>query len=360
MERKEVLALGERVQSGERLSIKECARLLKTKWLTELGASADWLTRVIHPDAGKECTFVIDVNINYTNVCVTRCEFCAFHRSAKDRDAYVRGKEEMLASIAQLVKGRGTQVLLQGGHNPGIKFDYYLDLVREIKKRFPVHVHSFSPSEIWFFSRNYGMDVESVLRELVNAGLDSLPGGGAEMLVDRIRKRVSPHKASAREWLEVMRIAHEMGLPTTATMMYGMGETPRDRAEHLLRIRELQDETLGFTAFIPWSYQPDGTRLGGSRASAIDYLRVVAVSRLMLDNVENIQAGWLTEGGDMAQLALSFGANDFGGVITKEEVVKAAGGKHHLSLDEILRLIRASGRSPIQRDTYYRRIRKFE
>ena len=361
VDRDKVLGIGERVGSGHRLTRRECIELLKTKWVSELGRSATGFARTLHPDLDCTCTFVIDVNINYTNVCVARCAFCAFHRGSKDRDAYVRTKEEMLSTIARLVEQGGTQVLLQGGHNPDIPFDYYLDLVKGIKKRFPrVHVHSFSPPEIWFFSRTFGMEPECVLRELKKAGLDSLPGGGAEILVDRVRKKVSPGKASAKEWFEVMRTAHEIGLPGTATMMYGHAETVEDRAEHLLRVRELQDETKGFTAFIPWSYQPDGTMLGGTRASAVDYLRTVAASRLMLDNVPNIQSGWLTEGGGIAQLALAFGANDFGGVITQEEVVKAAGGEYHLSLDDILRLIRATGRTPVQRDTYYRRMRSFD
>jgi len=360
IEREKILTLGERVISGERIDADRCVDLLKSRWISELGYASNAYTLHIHPDADQVCTFVIDANINYTNICTSRCRFCAFYREKGHPEAYVRSRDEILAGVSHLVKHHGTQVMLQGGHNPDLPFDYYLDILKSIKKRFPsVHIHSFSPPEILFFSKIYGMDIDSVLQELKDAGLDSLPGGGAEILVDRVRKKVSPGKGSTASWLEVMRIAHEKGLPSTATMMYGHAETLRDRAEHLLRIRELQDETRGFTAFIPWSYQPAEGGPGRTRASPVDYLRLVAASRLMLDNISNIQAGWLTEGGEIAQIALGFGANDFGGVILGEEVLRSTGTDTRLDLEDILDLIRRTGRTPVQRDTYYHRIRRY-
>jgi cyclic dehypoxanthinyl futalosine synthase len=355
-----MLALPERIASGERLTPGEGLGLLKTSDHAALGAAADETRRILHPETRGLCTFVIDRNINYTNVCVARCGFCNFYRLPGHEEGYVQTIDQVCARIDQLVSLGGTQVLMQGGHNPRLGIDYYKDLLRGIKQRFPgITLHCFSPSEIDYFSQLFHMTYEEVLKEFRSAGLDSVPGGGGEILVDRVRRTIAPGKAMSDEWLGVMRAAHRIGMRSTATMMFGHVETLAERVAHLQRIRELQDETQGFTAFIPWSYQPDGTELGGSRASAVEYLKVLALARLYLDNVPNIQAGWLTEGPKVAQMALLYGANDFGGTLLEENVVSQAGGRYWLGIEEIFRLIRDVGRTPAQRDTYYRILKVF-
>jgi cyclic dehypoxanthinyl futalosine synthase len=361
MDAEEILALPERIASGDRLEVAEGAALLSASDHAALGAAADEMRRTMHEETSHLGTFVIDRNINYTNVCVARCEFCNFYRLPGSEEGYVQTLEQVCARIEELVSIGGTQVLMQGGHNPKLHIDYYKDLLKGIKSRFPgITLHCFSPSEIDYFSQLFRMSYEEILKEFRSAGLDSVPGGGGEILVDRVRRIIAPGKAQTPEWLGVMRAAHRAGMRTTATMMFGHVETLEERVLHMQRIRELQDETHGFTAFIPWSYQPDGTALGGGRASAVEYLKVLALSRLYLDNVENIQAGWLTEGPKIAQIALTFGANDFGGTLLEENVVSQAGGRYWIPLERIISLIRDIGRTPAQRDTYYKILRVFQ
>ena len=360
MSGEEMLALPERITSGGRLSVEEGVSILSSRDHAALGAAADEMRRTLHEETKDLCTFVIDRNINYTNVCVAKCGFCNFYRLPGHVDGYVQTIDQICDRVDQLVSIGGTQVLMQGGHNPKLGIDYYKELLRGIRRRFPdITLHCFSPSEIGYFSQLFHMSYEEILREFREAGLDSVPGGGGEILVDRVRKIIAPGKAMADQWLGVMRAAHGLGMRTTATMMFGHVETIEERVLHLQRIRELQDETHGFTAFIPWSYQPDGTELGGERASAVEYLKVLALSRLFVDNIPNIQAGWLTEGPKIAQMALMYGANDFGGTLLEENVVSQAGGQYWLRLEEIFRLIRDIGRTPAQRNTYYKILKVF-
>lgn len=344
--------------AGERLSEAEGTALLESGDLLAVGRAADLARRRRHPDS--RVTFVVDRNINYTNVCASACRFCAFYRSPDAPDAYVLTVEEILDKIGELVRQGGTQVLIQGGLHPGLGLEYYTGMLEAIKARFDgVQVHSFSPPEIVHLARREGLTVRALLVALRAAGLDSVPGGGAEILVDRVRRLISPRKISWREWMDVMHIAHELGMRTTATMMFGTVETPAERIRHLVRLREAQDLTGGFTAFIPWSYQPPNTELGGPAAASHEYLKVLAVSRLLLDNFPNVQASWVTQGPKVAQVALSFGANDFGGTMLEENVVRAAGVAHRVPLAEIIRVIRDAGFVPAQRTTEYRILREF-
>ena len=351
----------EKVIAGERIDQEDALKLLKETDLLTLGQLANWVRNRLHPE--KEVTFVIDRNINYTNVCTCRCRFCAFYRDKTAPDAYVIDRETLRRKIAETVELGGTAILLQGGLHPDLGIEYYEELLRFIKGEFPqIHVHGFSAPEIVHISRVSGLSVEEVIKRLKEAGLGSIPGGGAEILTDRVRERIAPNKIKTREWLEVHRTAHRLGLKTTATMMFGSLDTDEDIVEHLRVIRELQDETGGFTAFIPWSYQPDNTELGREvkeKASGERYLRVLALSRIFLDNFPNIQASWVTQGGKMAQVALKFGANDFGSLMIEENVVAAAGVKFRMPLEEIIRLIKDAGYKPVQRDTLYRRVREF-
>ena len=346
----------ERAVNGARLEPQEILSLFSLD-LCELGVAADAVCRRLHAEPVR--TFVIDCNVSYTNVCIAPCRFCAFWRSEASPEAYVRTREEIWEKVGRASSAGATQILIQGGLHPGLPLEWYEDLVRGIKERFQVCVHSFSPPEILHFSRLSALTVEQVLERLKAAGLDSLPGGGAEILVDSVRRKLNAHlKSTSDEWLCVMRAAHSAGLPTTATMMFGSIETLEDRVSHLLRLRELQDETAQFTAFIPWTYQPENTALGGQEAGGVEYLRTVAVSRLALDNFPNIQASWLTQGAKVGQVALRFGANDMGGTILEENVVTAAGVSYSpMRPDELARLIRDAGFQPAQRDTYYRILR---
>jgi len=342
--------------AGRRLSREEVAALFAAD-LIEVGSAADQICRRLHPDPVR--TFVIDCNINYSNVCEARCRFCAFWREPDSPDAYTRSHQQILERVGAAAGSGATQILIQGGLHPALRLEWYEELLRAIKARFPVHLHSFSPPEIAHFARGSGLKIAEVLSRLKQAGLDSLPGGGAEILVDSVRGRLSgPAKCSADDWFAVMRAAHAAGLPTTATMMFGHIESLQDRVAHLVRLRELQDETGQFTAFIPWTYQPQNTALGGDEAGGVDYLRTLAVSRIALDNFANIQASWLTQGAKIGQVALRFGANDIGGTILEENVVTAAGIAHQPMLpDELARLIRDAGFQPAQRDTYYHILR---
>ena len=320
--------------------------------LLELGAEANRMRFERHPEG--IVTFIVDRNINYTNVCVADCKFCAFYRRPKHAEGYVLPFEKIGEKIDECRALGGVQILLQGGHNPYIPFEWYLELMRYIKLRHPIHIHGFSPSEIVFFGERFGMSVADVIRELKAAGLDSIPGGGAEILVDRVRKLLNCYgKATSDEWLDVMRQAHLKGLRTTATMMFGHVETVEERLEHLLRLRELQDETGGFTAFITWSYQPEHTELGGGEATGIEYLRTLAVARLVLDNFDNLQASWVTQGGKVGQLSLTFGANDMGSVMIEENVVRAAGASYCMDEVEIVRNIEDAGFEAQRRTMHY-------
>jgi cyclic dehypoxanthinyl futalosine synthase len=320
--------------------------------LLELGAGADAARWRLHPEPAV--TYIIDRNINYTNVCVADCKFCAFYRRPKHAEGYVLSFEEIGRKIDELKALGGVQILMQGGHNPYIPFEWYLDLLRYIKRHHPIHIHGFSPSEVDFFAGRFGMTIEEVLRELVSAGLDSIPGGGGEILVQDIRDRVARKKAGADRWLEVMEAAHAMGLKTSVTMMYGLGETPADRIEHLFRVRDVQRRTRGFTAFICWPLQPEHSAMADMpKTDAVTYLRTQAIARIVLDNVPNIQASWVTMGPKIGQVALRFGANDFGSLMMEENVVSAAGTTYRMTLPEMQRLIADAGYTPRKRRQDY-------
>ncbi len=320
--------------------------------LLELGQLADAARWKLHPE--NVVTYIIDRNINYTNVCVADCKFCAFYRRPKHAEGYLLSFEEIGRKIEELKALGGVQILMQGGHNPYIPFEWYLDLLRYIKRHHPIHIHGFSPSEIDFFAGRFGMSLEQVIKELVVAGLDSVPGGGGEILVQDVRDRVAKKKAGADRWLEVMEVAHRLGLKTSVTMMYGLGETPADRLEHLFRVKDVQVRTGGFTAFICWPLQPEHTELAHlGKTDAVTYLRTQALARIVLDNVPNIQASWVTMGPKIGQVALRFGANDFGSLMMEENVVSSAGTTWRMTLSEIQRLIADAGYQAVRRRQDY-------
>jgi cyclic dehypoxanthinyl futalosine synthase len=298
-------------------------------------------------------TFIVDRNINYTNICVNKCKFCAFYREADSPEAYILSKDEIFKKIEETIAQGGTQILMQGGVHPDFGIDYFENLFRAIKSHFTIHIHSLSPAEVSFIAKKDALSIKDTLIRLKAAGLDSIPGGGAEILVDRVRKKVSPNKIRWRQWADVMKEAQKLGMPTTATMMFGSLETDKEIIEHLVRIRDIQEETGGFTAFIPWTYQPGNTELGGRSATAVEYLRVLSLSRIMLDNFQNIQASWVTQGAKIAQVALEFGANDFGSTMIEENVVAAAGITFRMTKQEIISIIKDAGYIPAQRDTNY-------
>jgi cyclic dehypoxanthinyl futalosine synthase len=321
--------------------------------LLELGAEADRVRQALHP--GDVVTYIVDRNINYTNVCVADCGFCAFYRRPKDSEGWTLSYEQIGAKIDETKALGGVQILMQGGHNPYIPFEWYLDLLRYIKRNHPIHIHGFSPSEVDFWSKLYRMDARDVIRELQKAGLDSIPGGGGEILVQRVRDEVAKKKAGADRWLEIMEIAHEEGMKTSVTMMYGIGETLAERLEHLQRVREVQQRTRGFTAFICWPLQPENTpRMSHMpKTDAVDYLRTVAFARIVLDNVPNIQSSWVTMGMKIGQTALRFGCNDFGSLMIEENVVSAANTTYRTTIEEMERLIRDAGFTPARRRQDY-------
>jgi cyclic dehypoxanthinyl futalosine synthase len=321
--------------------------------LIELGAEADRVRREKHPD--DVVTFIIDRNINYTNVCVADCGFCAFYRRPKHHQGYTLSFEEIGRKIDETKSLGGVQILIQGGHNPYIPFQWYLDLLRYIKTYHPIHIHGFSPSEIDFFSTLFRLDARDVIRELQSAGLDSIPGGGGEILVQRVRDIVAKKKAGADRWLEIMELAHQAGMKTTVTMMYGLGETNAERLEHLMRVREVQARTGGFTAFICWPLQPENTPTMSQqpKTDAVTYLRTVALARIALDNVPNLQASWVTMGLKIGQLSLRFGCNDFGSLMIEENVVSAANTTYRTTVEELDRLIRDAGFHPARRRQDY-------
>ena len=321
--------------------------------LLELGAEADRVRERLHP--GDIVTYIVDRNINYTNVCVADCGFCAFYRRPKDSEGWTLSYEQIGAKIDEAKALGGVQILMQGGHNPYIPFEWYLDLLRYIKRNHPIHVHGFSPSEVDFWSKLYRMEAREVIRELQKAGLDSIPGGGGEILVQRVRDDVAKKKAGADRWLEIMEIAHQEGMKTSVTMMYGIGETLAERLEHLQRVKEVQQRSGGFTAFICWPLQPENTpRMSHMpKTDAVDYLRTVAFSRIVLDNVPNIQSSWVTMGMKIGQTALRFGCNDFGSLMIEENVVSAANTTHRTSIEEMERLIRDAVFTPARRRQDY-------
>ena len=321
--------------------------------LLELGAEADRIRTALHPH--NTVTYIVDRNINYTNVCVADCGFCAFYRKPKDAEGWTLSYEQIGAKIDEAKALGGVQILMQGGHNPYIPFEWYLDLLRYIKTYHPIHIHGFSPSEVDFWAKLYRMEARDVIRELQKAGLNSIPGGGGEILVQRVRDEVAKKKAGADRWLEIMEIAHQEGMKTSVTMMYGIGETLAERLEHLERVKEVQARTHGFTAFICWPLQPENTpRMSHmQKTDAVDYLRTVAISRIVLDNVPNLQSSWVTMGMKVGQTALRFGCNDFGSLMIEENVVSAANTTHRTSIDEMERLIRDAGFTPARRRQDY-------
>jgi cyclic dehypoxanthinyl futalosine synthase len=340
------------IAKGKRISPEEGLFLFRHADLLTLGELANSVRKKMHPK--RIVTFVVDRNINYTNVCVNKCAFCAFYRDADSSDAYILSKKEIFRKIEETLAQGGTQILMQGGVHPDLGLDYFEDLFSSIKSRFTIQIHSLSPAEITFLAQKAGISVVDTLRRLNSSGLDSIPGGGAEILVDRVRKKVSPNKIRWRQWADVMKTAHKLGIPSTATMMFGSIETDKEIVEHLVRVRDIQDETGGFTAFIPWTYQPGNTKLGGQPATAVEYLKVLALSRVMLDNFANIQASWVTQGAKIAQVALEFGANDFGSTMIEENVVAAAGVTFRMTKSEIVNIIRDAGYIAAQRNTSYK------
>jgi cyclic dehypoxanthinyl futalosine synthase len=348
----------EKAAQGVRLNKEEGTTLFSADLLT-LGRIADNRRNKFHPE--DIVTFIIDRNITFTNVCYCQCKFCAFYVTPNSPEAFVLSTKEVLDKISELVKLDGTQVMLQGGLHPQLSLDYYTKLLRDIKSRFPqIYLHSLSVPEIYHLAKKTGLSIQQVLLELQSAGLDSLPGA-AEILVDRVRQIISPHKISTQQWLDCMETAHSIGMQTTATMTFGIIETYEERIEHMLKVRELQDKTGGFRAFIPWTFSPQRTKLAHlEMAGGIDYLKTVAISRIMLDNVKNIHAGWVTEGPKLAQIALAFGANDFGGILMEEKVVNATGISYKTSINELVRLIKDAGKIPAQRNSKYELLRKFD
>jgi len=345
--------LVEKVQAGARLDAAEALELYRSAPTAVLGGLADGIRARKHPEG--LVTYIIDRNVNYTNVCVAKCNFCAFYRPVGSADGYVLGFDELFRKIDETIAVGGVQLLLQGGHNPDLPMSWYEDLFRAVKERYPsFKLHALSPPEVIHLSRLTQQPVPAVINRLIAAGLDSIPGGGAEILVDRVRKLLHCYtKATADEWLDVMRHAHRAGLRTTATMMYGTVETLEERIEHMVRLRALQDETGGFTAFITWSYQPEHTELGGGEASGVEYLRTLAIARIVLDNFDNLQASWVTQGGKVGQLSLAYGANDMGSVMIEENVVRAAGASYCMDEIEIVRNIENAGFAPRRRNMHY-------
>ncbi len=343
-------AILEKIAAGQRCTDEDFLLLAAHGDLHQLGFLAQTLCRRFHPE--PLVTYVIDRNINYTDICISACQFCAFYKAPEDPRGSLLGRQELARKISETKALGGTQVLLQGGLHPDLDLEWYEDMVRFIRS-LDIHVHGFSPPEICHFASLSGRSTREVLQRLIRAGLNSMPGGGAEILCDRVRQRLAPRKCSADAWIRVMEEAHGLGLRTTATMMFGHIETMAERLEHLRRLRELQDRTQGFTAFIPWPFQPDNTPLAQrhtlAKTTAVEYLKMVALSRIYLDNFANIQASWVTQGAKIAQLSLFFGANDFGSTMIEENVVAAAGVHFRLSEAEIQRLVRDAGFTPRQR-----------
>ena len=348
----------QKVWDGKRIGPAEALRIHDLP-IEELGALADRRRQLAKAGAyegrGNEIvTYIVDRNVNYTNVCNVYCKFCAFYRTEKDDDAYVITVDEMDRKIEETVALGGTQILMQGGHHPRLTKQWYLDLLAHIKARFPqINIHGFSPSEFIRFREVFDEPLERIIRDFKEAGLGSIPGGGGEILVDRVRRRISPLKAMSDDWLSVMDVAHRLGLNSTATMMFGHVETVEDRVEHLERVRAQQDKSGGFTAFIAWTFQAEHTKLKAPTVGAHEYLRTQALSRIYLDNIPNIQSSWVTQGPDIGQVALKFGANDLGSIMIEENVVSQAGTTFRMTVADMQRLIRDLGYEPRQRDNWY-------
>jgi len=350
--------VSDKIERGERLTRDDSLWLFQEADLLWLGEKADTVRKKRHP--ANRVTFVNDRNVNYTNICVSGCKFCAFYRDDGAKDSYLLDFDTIFEKVDELVERGGTQLLMQGGMHPDLKIEWFEHLLQELKNRFPtVQIHSLSPAEVVHVAELSGLSVVECLKRLNKAGLDSVPGGGAEILVDRVRSKISPNKIGWKKWAMVMEEAHKLGMRTTATMMFGSIEEPEDIVDHLLRVRDIQDKTGGFTAFISWSFQPANTELGGESATGTDYLRNLALSRLVLDNIENIQASWVTQGAMMAQVALRFGANDLGGTMLEENVVAAAGVDFRMSQEEIIELARSAGFIPAKRNTSYKVLEEF-
>ena len=352
-------ALTDKILAGKRITPDDA--LVLYKWpLEELGALADQRRRLAkrssYKGSGNEIvTYIVDRNINYTNVCNVYCKFCAFYRTEKDDDHYVITFEQLDQKLDELSAVGGVQILMQGGHHPKLAFEWYIDLLHHIREKYPqINIHGFSPPEFQHFAEVFGMPLREVIAKFKEAGLGSIPGGGGEILVDRVRQKISPLKIKSDEWLEVMQIAHELGLKSSATMMFGHVETIAERVEHLQRIREQQDRSGGFTAFICWTFQPENTVLKVKQKTSVgEYLRTQALARIFLDNIENIQSSWVTQGPGIGQVALRFGANDFGSVMMEENVVSSAGTTFRLNAQEIEGLIRKAGYEPRRRNNWY-------
>jgi len=344
----------ERAEKGVRVSPEEALKLFQCEDILFLGRYANVINRRKN---GEVVSYIVDRNINYTNICVARCDFCAFSRNIDDPDAYLLTYEEIEEKIVEMVNLGGTQVLLQGGLHPELPLKWYTDLISFMKEKFPrVVLHAFSPPEILHLAKTSGLSIKRVIQTLKQAGWQSMPGGGAEILSEKARLEMGKIKATTNQWLEVMEICHHEGIGTTATMMFGHVEKEEDRIEHLNHLRNLQDRTNGFRAFIPWIFQPGNTRLGQKiafKATAFDYLKTLAISRIFLDNFRNIQGSWVTMGKKIGQLSLFFGANDLGSTMIEENVVKAAGCSHKMDEDSMVSLIKDAGLIPYKRDTFY-------
>ncbi len=340
-----------------RINERDGIELLKQGDAIELGRLADAKRRELF---GDTVTFIVDRNINYTNVCKNECKFCAFFRRKDHKDAYLLTYDEILAKVKETVAAGGTQVMIQGGLYPDLGLEYYEKMLRLIRDKFPsITIHSFTATEIQYFAQQAGISVLDTLKRLQEAGLASLPGGGAEILVDEVRKRVSPKKIMTDDWLKVMECAHSIGMESTATMVIGLGETMAQRIEHMEKIRQLQDKTGGFRAFITWTYQPGNTELGGKKTSGWDYMKTLALSRLYMDNIKHIQGSWVTQGERIGQLTLGFGGDDLGSIMLEENVVRAAGTSYDMSINKMVNMIRGAGRKPAQRNTKYEIIKRF-
>ena len=357
----------DKAAAGERINVDECVTLFESDQVEKMGHVANQIMQKWHPD--PVTTFVIGRNINYTNICDVYCRFCAFYRRPGSDEGYVLPDEAIFQKIQETIDVNGTEILMQGGTNPNLPFSYYTNLLREIKQRFPnITMHSFSPAEIMKMKEvSDGLSLEEVVRAIHEAGLDSLPGGGAEILDDRTRRKISRLKGSWRDWMDVMQTAHKVGMNTTATMVVGFGEGMDERALHLDRVRIAQDECInnqypskGFLAFIPWTFQPDNTNMKAERVTPEEYLKTLAISRIYLDNIPNFQSSWVTMGPEVGKKTLSYGCNDFGSTMIEENVVSAAGATHKVNIGTILQTIREAGKIPAQRDTKYNILRVFE
>ena len=343
--------------SKGRISAEDALFLFNNATLHQLGRAADQIKQERHPD--NIVAFVIDRNINYTNICINKCRFCAFYRDLDNPEGYLLNADDVLKKVKEAISNGATQIMLQGGLHPEVKLDYYTAIFKAIKDTYDIVIHSLSPPEIIHIAKNSGLTTQETIQTLIKAGLDSIPGGGAEILADNVRQKISPLKIKSSEWLDVMRLAHVEGLCTTATMMFGIGESLNDRITHLESIRTLQDQSGKFRAFIPWTFQPGHTDIGGSEVPAADYLKTLAISRIYLDNITTIQGSWLTQGEGIGQMSLFFGANDLGSTMLEENVVRSTGVHNKMDVEKIVRLIKECGFIPAQRDTEYNILKIF-